>query len=305
MEYSGHECEGGRDMRRTAQIDLFIDKYGIDAAFAMLSKLGYQYAAYELNEVKAEPSFADWSEEEMKTRFEAIGEAAIRHGIEITYVTLSKGIYNDLLPSTFETRKKWCTQAVKAAAYMGSKVVAIQPVFFYSRKKDIYELSKQLTEEVLAEMKPVAEERGVQLGFMNNLQKNAYGTKGEELLELAGNYDAKILIDPSFAKRAEEDISGLLRTVGKETFAFFVTDIERITTSPYGVTFTPLMGQLDYSQLREDMKYLADDTCLTAMNSQVIVRYGELAKDQDFVFALSEYLHKVLVVLEKKGEEAE
>ena len=289
-------------MQLTVQADYFVKKYGADEAFFMLSELGYQAVSYELYEVYESPSFADWTEEQLRAYFEPIGDAARRHNLEVAFVSMSRGIYNDYIPQTFEQRKVWCRQTIKAAAYMGSKMAVIRPVFFYRRHEDAKALSESYTREVLDAMTEVAKERQVDIGLFNNHKSTEYGSRGVELSKLAKAYQAKILIDPTFAYQARIAMGDILDGVKEHLAAVMVADIERVTDSPLGVAYPPMMGQVDFDEMRELLQECSDEIYLTTMSTALLERYGIVCQSKSFVDAMLKYLFKVSCVLCERGE---
>lgn len=284
-------------MRLTIQADYLVKKYGADEAFFMLKELGYQAVSYELYEVYENSSFADWTEEELRAYFEPIGNAAKRNNLEVAFVSMSRGIYNDYIPQTFENRKAWCRQTVKAAAYMGSKMAVIRPTFFYQKQEDAKKLSELYTREVLETMTEVAKERQVQVGLFNNHKSTEYGSRGAELSSLANTYQVKILIDPTFAYQARVAMRDILNDVKEHLSAIMVADIERVTDGPMGIAYPAMMGQIDFDEIKELLQECSEGMYLTTMSTELLKRYGEACQSKSFVDALLKYLFKVSCVL--------
>lgn len=285
-------------MKLTGQADFFIKQYGADKGIEKLKKLGYTYLTYDLYEVSEDSGFASWTKDQLEAHFMPIREAIEKYGMKMIYLTLSRGIYNDRVPSAFENRKKWCLQAVRTAACIGAEFVGIQPVFFYKYHEKPYELSKELSTEAFQMTKAEADRCQIQLAFINNPKPGVYGSDGKDLLELANRYQAKILLDPSAAFRAGERVEDIIRCVEKHLLAFFVNDVDRAR----GVPFFPMMGALNYRKIIESLNNLSDSVCLTAMYTSVYKRYQDFDKEEAFVDAMATFLYRMLLMLD--GREA-
>ena len=215
---------------------------------------------------------------------------------------MSRGIYNDYVPKTFEQRKTWCTQTIKTAAYMGSKMAVIRPAFFYLRHEDAKTLSESYTREVLDAMTEVAKERKVDIGLFNNHKSTEYGSRGVELSKLAKAYQARIFIDPTFAYHARVAMGDILDDVKEHLSAVMVADIERVTDSPLGVAYPPMMGQVDFDEMRELLQECSEEIYLTTMSTELLKRYGGVCESKSFVESMLKFLYKVSCVLSERGE---
>lgn len=285
-------------MKLTGQADFFIKQYGAKKGIEKLRMLGYSYLTYDLYEVFEDPKFSEWTMEQIEEHFIPIRREVENQGMQMVYITLSRGIYNDRMPNVFETRKKWCLQAVRVAACMGAAYVGVQPVFFYKYHDNPYELSRSLSTEAFELMKKEADKYQIHLAFINNPKPGVYGSDGKDLLELAEKYHAKILMDPSAAFRAGEKVDEIVERVNTHLLAFFVNDVDRAG----GVPIFPMMGSLNYRKIMELLKKLEAPVCLTAMHTAVYKRYQDFKAEESFVDAMASFLYQMLVMLDGSEE---
>ena len=116
-------------MKITGEADFFIKQYGIEEGFKRLSQLGYQNITHCIREAHDDPTFGDWSEQKLKEHYKPLRDMLRQYGLQLSYVTMDRGIYSYAQPDAFATRKSWCVQAVKVAAYLGCPAVVIRPAY--------------------------------------------------------------------------------------------------------------------------------------------------------------------------------
>ena len=278
------------EMRLAAQSDFFVKSFGPEEGFKKLKSIGYEAVAFTVNDRYDAPFTTEWTEEQIKEHFCAIGAAARAQGLEIVCATNGCEVYNDLLAHTFDARKEMCLRIVKAAHYMGAKLVAFRPVRFNGNFENANELSKQLSFELFDLVKKEADKYSVSLAFFNNVRggkKYCFGCTAAELKELCERYGARAIIDPVSAYKAQERLDNLTDGLKGDIFGIVLSDVESTIKNP----FMPMMGSVDYSLVIKCAQEAPDDSYAIMDCSGVFKRYSEFADHKGTVDALNTLLY--------------
>lgn len=277
-------------MKLAAQSDFFIKSFGPENGFKKLREIGYESVSYNIADRYDEPFTTEWTEEELKNRFAAIGKAARDSGLEMVYATANCEMYNDLIVHTFDARKKMCVRFVQAAAAMGCKYIALRPAGFNTTHEDAWELSKKISFEVFDAMKAEADKLGIGLAFINNVRrakKYCFGCTAEELLELCDRYGGKVVIDPVNAYNAHERLDKLINGVKDKLIGLVISDVESTIKNP----FMPMMGSIDYTVVIGCAQSIGDDAYAVMNCSNVFKRYEDFADSEGVISSVNTLLY--------------
>ena len=289
-------------MRIAAQSDFFIRHYGAVEGLKRIKELGYTQITYTFQERYNEPFTTEWTDKEIEEKFSAIKQAIDESGLKLLFATIATDIYSDLAPQTFDARKKMCVQIVKAAAFMGCKVLGVRPASLYHSTTDVLQTSKSISLEVFDLMQDTAKQYGVKLAFINNTRVQcfttgsySYGCKASELLELAEIYDGGIIVDPVNAYYAHERVCDLLKNVEDKLLGFQLTDTEAdINFRNYTI---PMMGVIDYFELGRVLKQTNPQSTLVVMHTPIMKRYLKFISADSFVVAFTQLLYEIAQTL--------
>ena len=278
-------------MKLAAQSDFFVKNYGPADGLKRVKEIGYNYASYTVTERYDEPFTTEWTEKELKEFFAPVGQSARDNGLELLYTTVSCDVYNELLPHTFEARKKMCVHAVKACAYMGCKIFALPTCNFHRNVAGAYETSKAHTFELFDMVKEEADKHGVKLAVINipaRKSQYCFGCSTEDLLELCDKYGASVVVDPAAAARSGERLERMLAQIGdKLLHAFIISDYE----AAFNMPFMPMMGAMNYPLIIDTLKKLGGDTTVVMSYTPVFHRYKHFASSTDLNAALGKLLY--------------
>ena len=274
-------------MKLASQADYLIQKFGAEESLLRLKTTGYESIVFQIDGRYDEPFTQSWTENDLEQYFQPINTAANQLQMNIPFTILGTAIYNDYSSNTTSARIKMAKQAIKATYYMGSKVMALRPVFFYC--KNDYTLSKQLTYDFMKILKEEAEQHKIQLAFLNNANCYAYGARAEELIELADYFDARIVIDPSIAFYSGARVEELLEKCGKHVIGFLVTDTKNRLEEPA----FPTQGSLKYEIIKRELEKCNSNAFITMMYSPILKRYADFMKHNGVVDAVDKFLYKL------------
>lgn len=307
-------------MKITGEADFFIKQYGLEDGLRRLRKIGYKNISYCINTVDDGSTFGTWSEREIEEHYRLLRDKVRQWGLHISYVTMDKGIYSHAQPDTFETRKSWCLQAVKVAAYLGCESVVIRPASIPAHCPDAYQRSKDILCEVISVMKAEGDKVGVQPAIENTGELHIYGNRGVELLELAKEYEVGILLNPSMAHLLRERIPcfttvgywdnparvyppeakeiGLVELLKNHLLGVLLNDTERTMGNPV----LPMTGVLDYREIVKQMGNCSENICLTVGYQPIYKRYRDFLSEESLVNTIAEYFYQLAVSMDKKEE---
>jgi hypothetical protein len=263
------------------------------------------------------PDYGEWSQEKIEEHYRTLREALKQYGLHISYIIIGRGIYHHGLPEQFETRKMWCVQAMRVAAYLECPAVVIRPTTLPASIPDVYPRSKEILIEVLSVMKAEGDKLGVQPAVLNVGELYNYGNRGEELLELAKEYQIGILLDPSMAHLLRERIPCLTTTgywdslgrvhiegrpgvsiielLQEHLIGVLLNDTERTMGNPV----LPMMGIIDHREIVRQMKRCSEEICLTVVYQPIYKRYSEFLEKESLVNTLGEYFYQMAMLFDK------
>lgn len=277
-------------MKLTAEANFYIEKYGAKAGIEYLKNLGYQNIIYTLTARILEPFLSKSSDEQMEQVFGAIRKAANEAGIHILYTMMKEEIYNDQIPNALNKNKVIYIQGIKATAILGCQYIGVRPVCLRYSSPCALKDSEMLTYEIYSEIKEEADKYGVRLAFVNNSKQlcftsgtYSYGCRSNELLELAEEFRAGIIVNPVYALKAGERVEDMLTEVKDKLIGFCVDDKSQRTIYQ---TF-PMFGSVDYESLIDFFKNYKSEAATVMMYSQIFNRYSEFSSDQDIVDTVS------------------
>lgn len=283
-------------MKLAVQSDFFIQNYGLEKGLEYIKTIGYQQMIYNFSERYDGPFATEWTDTELENFYTPIGKAANKIGLDIPFTLVDGAIYNDLLPETFEARKKLCIQALKATAYMGCNVMGIRPVSFYYSHEDVLKTTKDISNGMFQLLKTEADRLGIRLAFVNNNRVRvfssgsySYGCRISELMELANKYEAGIIIDPVNAHLAGERAEELIIGAGDMLVGVLLRDVETDGETPAMTR----MGILDYDEISRALKKAEPSATAVMMSNSVHERYADFRAEDSFVTALSELLFEM------------
>lgn len=281
-------------MKVAAQANFFMNLYGTERALRKLRKTGYEYITYQI------------SNQCNECIAQEIGTCVKAEHMKIAYTTTDVRMYADVLPATIETYKKMIIQAVKTTACMGCSTLAVQPAEMLGKKPETYEMTKEVTLRVLKEVKQVADGVGVQLAFINNHNCYAYGSRIEDLLELAEIFGGKIVIDPMYACQARENEMELAKQAGDKLLAFCATDIDVGDGNPYLFTgkqraVMPMMGALNYPVIIDRMKHVNQNAFVSYEYNPVLNHYSEFSESEALMDAFDKLFYKTACLIAGKA----
>lgn len=284
-------------MKIAAQSDAFIEKYGLADGLARMKKIGYDTVTYAINERYDSPFTTQWTDKEIREKYEPIGEAFRKAGLRLVHVYEQNEIYNDLLKHTTEARKTMVINGMKAAAYLGAEAYFIKPATMNQTVVgDIKEYTKNLTVDFIQLLKPYEESLGVRLGFFNNFRRSSnvpYACNSEELLELCKEFNVVCAIDVANAYKAWMRPGEMLETLKEYTRAFLVTDAENTLKLPA----IPMFGAARYEDFIPGLKGIGDHVYAVTVTTPVYKRYADF-KDVPEVFdAVDELLYTATKVV--------
>lgn len=283
-------------MKLVAQSDFFIKHCGGIESLDRVKKIGYEYISYTVSDRYDEPFTTQWGDKELEEYFAPIGNAIKERGLKLFYVEVGGDIYNDLLTHTTEARTKMCLQVVKACHYLGCDTVAIKPAKVNRATADAWEITKNMTYQILDQVKAEADKYGIKLAITNNIRcggQYLYGSEPDELLELCERYDAKAIINPSSAFVAHERVGRFISKVGDKLFAFLINDLESSNKNP----FMPMMGSLDYATIIEALKGADQNAGAVMMCTPVFNRFKQFVDHQGVNDSLDTLLYKMGLVI--------
>ena len=298
-------------MKVTCESDFYIQRYGIEEGLKKIKELGYQNISYTLTQMSVFPDFGEWSKEKLEEQYEPLRKVLEKYGLGISYITMARSIYNHNQPTTFETRKTWCLQTMRVAAYLGCPLVVVYPTALPGGCPDLYQRSKEILWEVLSDMREESSKIGVQVAIQNAGDLYNYGNRGEELLECAETFGVSVLLDPSMAHLLRERIPCLtttgywdslvrVRVGGRRT----VTIIEYLQEHLIGVLLNdtertignpvlPMMGVIDHREIVRQMKTCKKELCLTVIYQPIFKRFSEFLESESLVDTLGEYFYQM------------
>lgn len=283
-------------MKLTAEANYYIEEFGAKAGIEYLKNLGYQNIIYTLTARTLEPFLSKSSDEQMEQVFGTIREAANEAGVNILFAIMKEEIYNDQNPNALKKNKLVYKQGVKASAYLGCKFLGVRPVCLRYSSPCALEDSEMLTYEIYSEIKEEADKYGVRLAFVNNTKQlcftsgtYSYGCRGNELLELAEEFGAGIIVNPVYALKVGERVEDMLTEVKDKLIGFCIDDKSQRTIYQ---TF-PMFGCVDYESLIDFFKNYKSDAAAVMMYSQIFNRYSEFSSDQDIVDTVSSAFFKM------------
>lgn len=277
-------------MKLTAEANFYIEKYGAKVGIEYLKNLGYQNLIYTLTARVLEPFLSKNADDELENVFGSIRDAANEANMQILFTVMKEEIYNDQNPKLLNKNKLIYMQGVKATAYLGCKFLGVRPVCLRYSSPCALKDSEMLTYEIYSEIQEEADKYGVRLAFVNNTKQlcftsgtYSYGCRGNELLELAEEFGAGIIVNPVYALKAGERVEDMLTEVKDKLIGFCIDDKSQRTIYQ---TF-PMFGCVDYESLIDFFKNYKSEAASVIMYSQIFNRYSEFSSDQDIVDAVS------------------
>jgi len=285
-------------MKLTAQADFYIDHYGVEEGIKYLKSLGYNQIVYAISG-RTKKVFAD------EHAYELFRETLQRYDMKLLFTIHKEEVYSDLAPQTTEGRIIKCIESLRITANMGCEVMAVRPVALRKSIPNALDESKRLTFEIYSDIKEKADGLEIKLAFFNNTKimqftsgTYSYGCRGSELLELAGAFNADIVINPVYALKAGERIEELLTEVKDKLLAFGIYDQSQRT--PYA-SF-PMFGTVDYIELIRFFKGFKSDASIVMMYTPIMSRYEDFVSERSFIHALTEAFHKIGCLINGKEE---
>ena len=296
-------------MKITAEADFFINRYGLEAGLQKLAEQGYRYISYNVRVMHEDASFGEWPREKLEAYCQPLRQALEKSGLQLAYLIADRGIYSHADPGSFPTRKSWCVQTVRMAAYLGCPAAVIRPASVPASCDGGYERSQELLEQALSAMAAEGARLGVRPAILNTSELFVYGNRTQELLALAQEYRAGILLDPSAAYQLRQripclttvgywdspspvypengDEPGMPEVLREHLIGVVCNDTERTIGNP----MLPLMGALDYRGIRRQLGESARQLYLTMAYQPIFKRYDDFLDRESLVAALTEYFY--------------
>lgn len=307
-------------MKIAGEADFFVKQYGIEEGFKRLKQLGYQNISCCLSTIYDDPTFRELSQQEMEEQYKTLHDMLREYGLHISYVTVDRDIYSYSEPDTFESRKAWCVQAVKVAAYLGCAYVVIRPASVPAHCQEAYQRSKDILCEVLTAMKAEGDQVGVKPTVENTGALHIYGNRGEELLELAEEYEIGVLLNPSMAHLIRERIPcfttvgywdnpsrvypseakeiALVEQLKNHLIGVLLNDTERTM----GNAVLPMTGVIDYREILKQLGSSSEHICLTVVYQPIYKRYRDFLNVEPLVNTIAEYFYQMAISMDKMEE---
>lgn len=287
-------------MKVAAQCDFYFQRYGLEKGLTYLKDLGYQNLVYTITGRYDQSFTTQWTDKDLEEYYSPIRKAVEESKMNMLFAILGTDIYLDDLAHTADARRKMCVQAVKAAAYAGCKVLGVRPAILVQTIPDFQDKSKEISCKIFDEMKVVADEVGITLAFVNGTTiqgfsygNHCYGSSVDELLELANQYDGKIIIDPVTAEHAKENVQELIVGAGDKLIGILLNDMEKATRLPV----IPTTGCINYPEISRSLKGAYKEAALVTMHTPIFKKYGDFIHNEGLVATLSHLLWKITDVI--------
>ena len=287
-------------MKLTAEANFYIEKYGAKAGIEYLKNLGYDNIIYTLTARVLEPFLSKNTDEQMKEAFGEIRDAANLVGVKILFTIMKEEIYNDQNPNALTKNKLLYKQGVKATSYLGCKFFGVRPVCLRYSSPHAWKESQMLTYDIYSEIKEEADKYHVSMAFVNNTKQlsftsgtYSYGCRGYELMDLAEELDAGVIVNPVYALKAGERLEDMLTEVKDKLVGFCIDDKSQRTMYQ---TF-PMFGCVDYESLIYFIQKYKSDAAVVMMYSQMFNRYSEFTSDTEIVDAVSHAFYKIACLI--------
>ena len=281
-------------MKLAASVVFYEKRYGLQKGLQYLKTKGYDSIIYTLPRHE-EYVARKWSEEEFEAHFTDIGKFIKDSELSIAFTTNDTGIYNDIVPDTYDARVDMCIKSIKATALMGGSVFAMRPVKFYYRHDDGMELSISLVHNALTKIKEEADKVGVKIAIVNADNDDVYGWCVKEIRELIDEFDLYLVIDPTDAYFAGCKVKKLVEEFNDRLVGVLMRDTG-ITDLPIKNATIPFMGRADFIKLVDALIDANPNAAVVMMPELTYSRFQEFYDSDGLLEALEDLYYRMAIV---------